>query len=76
MLTLLLSEHHPETPYRPAHIRRTYFDTESRTYLAQATIGDNVIVEVTAPRDIEARLALSDRLDEVFRAMRAMQGVA
>ena len=70
-LTLLSVALHRGNPYEPRHLRSIYFDTETREFIARATIGDSVIVEVTGANNIAAEMTLSTRLVEVFRALRA-----
>ena len=61
----------PANQYEPRHTRATYFDTETRTFIARATIGTEVIVEVEHAKDYEADSALASRLIEIFRALRS-----
>lgn len=62
---------YPKNPYNPRHSRATYFDTDSRTFIARACIGAEVIVEVESDKDYTADMALSSRLNDIFRALRA-----
>ena len=70
-LRLIRVRLHPRNQYNPAHTRSTYFDTESRRFIARATIGTEVIVEVEHEKDYEADSALDSRLIDIFRALRA-----
>ena len=58
----------PGSQYEPRHTRAIYFDTDTRQYIARATIGTDVIAEVTGTNNIDAEMNLSTRLVEVFRA--------
>ncbi len=62
---------HPKSQYNPKHTRSVYFDTESRRYIARATVGTELIVEVEGVNNIDAEMKLSIRLDPIFRALRA-----
>ena len=70
-LVLKSEERYPGNVYEPQHVRRVFFDAEANEYTAQATIGDDIVVEVTASDDLDAWMTLSTRLVDVFRAMRA-----
>ena len=70
-LVLKSEERHPGNVYEPQHVRRMFFDTDSQEFVAQATIGDEVMVEVTGSNDLDAWMTLSTRLVDVFRAIRA-----
>ncbi len=70
-LHLLRVRLHPGNQYEPRHTRSTYFDTESRRFIARATIGTEVIVEVESDKDYLADSALASRLIDIFRALRA-----
>ena len=70
-LILLSVALHRGNQYEPRHLRSIYFDRESRQFIARATIGESVIVEVTGSNNVAAEMTLSTRLVEVFRAMRA-----
>ncbi len=69
-LRLLSVELHPGNQYEPRHTRAVYFDTDSGDYLARATIGTDVIVEVVGSNNIAAEMTLSTRLVEIFRAIK------
>ena len=69
-LILLSTVPHPGSQYEPRHVRHTFFDPESKDFIARATIGQEIIVEVTGPNNVAAEMTLSTRLLEVFRAMR------
>ena len=62
---------YPKNVYSPKHTIAVYFDRESRTYIARATIGEEVIVEVEAGDNISALMKMSSRIHPIFRAMRA-----
>ena len=66
----LVDFHHPGNQYEPRHTRATYFDTDTRRFIARATIGTEVIVEVEHAKDYEADSALSSRLVDIFRAIK------
>ncbi len=69
-LRLLSVQLHPGNQYEPKHTRAVYFDTDTRQFIARATIGTYVIVEVTGPSNIEAEMTLSTRLVDIFRAIK------
>ncbi len=60
---------HAGNQYEPKHTRSVYFDTEARTFIARATIGADVIVEVEGVNNIDALMTLSSRLVPIFRAL-------
>lgn len=70
-LKLLSVQLFPGSQYEPRHTRAVYFDTDAGEYLARATIGTDVIVEVVGSNNIAAEMTLSTRLVEIFRALRA-----
>ena len=70
-LVLQSIEQYQGNLYEPRHTRSVYFDPDSKEYVAQAAIGDAVLVVVTGPDDADAWMTLAKRLVEVFRAMRA-----
>ena len=70
-LILLSAALHRGNQYEPRHTRSVYFDPEEKVFIARATIGESVIVEVTGTNNIDAAMTLSTRLVEVFRALRA-----
>ena len=43
---------------------------DSKEYVALATIGQDVIVEVTGTNNIDAEMTLSTRLVDIFRAIK------
>ena len=43
---------------------------DSKEYVARATIGQDVIVEVTGSNNIAAEMTLSSRLVDIFRAIK------
>ena len=69
-LVLLSTVPHPGNQYEPAHVRYTFFDRDSKEYVARATIGQQIIVEVTGSNNIAAEMTLSTRLVEIFRAIK------
>ena len=69
-LVLLSTVPHPGNQYEPAHVRHTFFDRDSKEYVARATIGQQIIVEVTGSNNIAAEMTLSTRLVEIFRAIK------
>ncbi len=69
-LVLLSTVPHPGNQYEPAHVRHTFFDRDSKEYVARATIGQDVIVEVTGTNNIEAEMTLSTHLVDIFRSIK------
>ncbi len=69
-LRLLSVQLHPGNQYEPKHTRAVYFDTDTRQFIARATIGQEIIVEVSGRNNIEAEMTLSKRLVEIFRAIK------
>ena len=70
-LKLLSVQPFPGSQYEPRHTRAVYFDADAGDYLARATIGTDVIVEVVGSNNIAAEMTLSTHLVDIFRAMRA-----
>ena len=62
---------YPKNVYSPKHTVAVYFDTDTRTYIARATIGTEVIVEVEGTNNIDALMKMSSRIHPIFRAMRS-----
>ena len=70
-LVLVSTVPHPGNQYEPAHIRYTFFDPETKDFIAMACIGEAIVVEVTGKNNLAAEMTLSTRLPDIFRAMKA-----